>query len=374
MPSPHLLAAISSHGYGHATQTAPVLNALRRRIPDLRLTVATGVPRALLDERIEGPFDLIPRRSDFGMAMASAIEVDLEASAREYEALHISWPMAVQAEADWLGSVGPDLLLSNIAYLPLAAAERAGVPAVALSSLHWAAIHGHYLLDSPGGKKTQKQVERAYGSARAFIQVSPGLPAAFGNRSETVGPIARLGQARRAEILERLARPTRTRLVLVSPGGIDFPAALARLPRIEDMVWLYDRAAESDRADLVAPQALGLPFVDILASADAVLTKPGYSTVAEAGCLGLPLLYLARGDWPEERPLIDWLRRHAPVQALAVEDLATGALADKLAALWAMPRPAPALPTGAEEAADILVEYLLGASESSQSPPQPSPF
>ncbi|MDA0702759.1 MAG: hypothetical protein O3A96_05885 [Proteobacteria bacterium] len=363
MSSPHLLVAISSHGFGHATQTAPVLNALRRRLPDLRLTVATGVPRTLLEERIEGDFDLIERRSDFGMAMKSAIEIDLDASARRYEAIHLPWPATVQAEAGWLESLRPDLVLSNIAYLPLAAAQLADIPAIALSSLHWAALHGHYLLDSPGGRQTQKQIERAYASARAFIQVTPGLDAEFGNHTETVGPIARLGSSRRAAILERLGRPDGTRLVLVSPGGIDFPTGVARPPRIDGLVWLYDRADDFDRGDLHSPRTLGLPFTDILASVDAVLTKPGYSTVVEAGCLGLPLLYLPRGDWPEERPLVDWLRRHAPVQTLAIEDFESGALPERLAALWAMPRPEPAIPTGAEEAADIVARHMAGAAD-----------
>lgn len=358
MSPPHLLVAISSHGFGHATQTAPVLNALRRRLPELRLTVATGVPRALLEERIDGAFDLIERRSDFGMAMKSAIEIDLDASARRYEAIHLAWPATVQAEADWLESLRPDLVLSNIAYLPLAAAQLADIPAIALSSLHWAAIHGHYLLDSPGGARTQKQIERAYASAKAFLQVTPCLPAVFGNRSETVGPIARLGRSRRDEILACLGRPEDTRIVLVSSGGMDFPAAVARLPRIDDTVWLYDRAEDYDRRDLHSPRSLGLPFIDILASADAVLTKLGYSTVVEAGCLGLPLLHLPRDDWPEERPLIDWLRRHAPAQPIVMEDLKSGALTESLETLWAMPRPEPATPGGEEEAAEILLRYI----------------
>jgi UDP:flavonoid glycosyltransferase YjiC (YdhE family) len=358
MPSPHLLVAISSHGFGHATQTAPVLNALRRRRPDLRLTVATGVPRALLEERIDGPFELIERRSDFGMAMTSAIEIDIDASARRYEAIHLAWPAAVQAEADWLAAIRPDLLLSNVAYLPLAAAERTGIPAIALSSLHWAAIHRHYLLESPGGVRTQKQIEEAYASARAFVPVTPNLEAAFGNQTAAVGPVARLGRARRSEILARLDRPEDIRMVLVSSGGVAFPSGVARLPRIDGVVWLYDGAEDYDRHDIRSPRSLGLPFIDIQASADALLTKLGYSTVVEAGCLGIPLLHLPRGDWPEERPLTEWLRRHAPVQAVVLEDLRSGAMADRLEVLWAAPRPEPAVPSGAEEAAEILLEYL----------------
>ena len=63
------LAAISSHGYGHAAQTASVVNALRERIPDLRLTLRTTVPHALLAARFEGAFTHVSVASDFGMRM-----------------------------------------------------------------------------------------------------------------------------------------------------------------------------------------------------------------------------------------------------------------------------------------------------------------
>ena len=37
---PHLLVALSSHGFGHLSQAAPVVNQLRTEIPGLRVTVA----------------------------------------------------------------------------------------------------------------------------------------------------------------------------------------------------------------------------------------------------------------------------------------------------------------------------------------------
>jgi hypothetical protein len=44
----HLLATICAHGFGHLGQSVPVLNALRRRLPALRLTVASTLPDAQL--------------------------------------------------------------------------------------------------------------------------------------------------------------------------------------------------------------------------------------------------------------------------------------------------------------------------------------
>jgi hypothetical protein len=42
---PHLLVAASAHGFGHLAQTAEVVNALRRRVPGVRVTVHTALPR-----------------------------------------------------------------------------------------------------------------------------------------------------------------------------------------------------------------------------------------------------------------------------------------------------------------------------------------
>ncbi len=36
---PHLLGAISSHGFGHLSQVAPVVNRLHELIPQLKITV-----------------------------------------------------------------------------------------------------------------------------------------------------------------------------------------------------------------------------------------------------------------------------------------------------------------------------------------------
>ncbi|MEK7206896.1 MAG: hypothetical protein AAB134_03335, partial [Pseudomonadota bacterium] len=68
----HLLVALSAHGFGHAAQTAPVVNALRQRFPDLRLTLRTRLPRAFLASRFDGEFEWVPQESDFGMVMDTA--------------------------------------------------------------------------------------------------------------------------------------------------------------------------------------------------------------------------------------------------------------------------------------------------------------
>ncbi len=129
----HLLATVTAHGLGHLAQTAPVLDALRRRLPTLRLTVASSLPEARLRQRIGGDFHIEPRPLDFGFAMRDAFSVDLPASAAAYRALHADWPVHVAHTRAWLQALRPDLLLCNAAYLPLAAAAELGLPAYGMS-------------------------------------------------------------------------------------------------------------------------------------------------------------------------------------------------------------------------------------------------
>ena len=54
-----------------------------------------------------------------------------------------------------------------------------------------------------------------------------------------------------------------------------------------------------ERADCRAFDGGKLHFVDVQAGVDAVVSKPGYDTMVEALCVGVPLLCLDYDEWPE---------------------------------------------------------------------------
>jgi UDP-N-acetylglucosamine:LPS N-acetylglucosamine transferase len=96
----------------------------------------------------------------------------------------------------------------------------------------------------------------------------------------------------------------------------------------------------------------------VLASVDAVLTKPGYGTFAEAACAGVPVLYVSRGEWPEQPYLVNWLRQHGVCREVANDRLLGGNLSEELQQLWSQPMPEVPSAHGAVEAATILARYL----------------
>lgn len=54
----HLVVSISGHGFGHVAQTAPILNLLHERMPQVRITVRSAVPAEHLHSRIHAPFEI----------------------------------------------------------------------------------------------------------------------------------------------------------------------------------------------------------------------------------------------------------------------------------------------------------------------------
>lgn len=360
----HLLVDVSGHGLGHLAQAGPVIDALAARRPDLRLTVRSAIPRGRLARRIGVPFAHVDAPSDFGFVMHNAVDIDLDASGARYRELHADWPGRVAGEAAWLRDQGVDAVLANVAYLPLAGAAAAGIPAFALSSLNWADLFAHYFRDAGWAAPIHAEMRAAYAGARAFLHLAPGLPMADLANGIAIGPVARVGRRDREPLARVLGLDPTARWLLLAMGGMPFPLPVADWPLRPDWTWLLPDVAGDvpARPDVRVVDSAAVDFSDLLASADAVVTKPGYGTFVEAACAGVPILYVERDDWPETPHFAAWLGRHARAAAVSREQIRSGALVEALEGLWR--RPAPPLPraSGVEEAACWLAGHLPAAA------------
>lgn len=354
----HLLVDISAHGLGHLAQTAPVLDALHDLLPDLRLTVRSAIPQARLARRIAVDFTLVPEARDFGFVMKNAMDIDLAASAQRYREFHADWRQRVAAEADWLRRQDIDALLSNVAYLPLAAAADAGLPAAGLCSLNWADLFAHYFGDEPWAAEIHAQILAAYNSATGFLRITPGLPMIGIERRQEIAPIVRIGRRNRSRVAQIMDLDESERWLLLAMGGMDFRLPVENWPQVPGLNWLVPREWQVSRPDTRGYDVPGLKFTDLLASVDAVITKPGYGTFVEAACSGIPILYVERHDWPETGCFAAWLAAHARAEALSRDQLMKGNLIDALSRLWRTPAPAVPQAGGAEEAARWLIAAL----------------
>jgi hypothetical protein len=347
----HLFVDISSHGFGHLAITGPVLNALAEIVPDLQLTIRTRLPTGKLQQRIHLPFKQITGSSDFGFEMIDATHINYQASSQAYREAHINWDDRVKQEATFLEQLQPDMVLSNVSYLPLAGAKLAGIPAISICSLNWADLFLHFFGHHVWANEIHQQMLDAYRSAQTFIRITPGMPMPQLSQTATVGPIAKLGKKHDIGLGADKA-------ILVALGGVSHHLPIDCWPRLPGIRWLVARDWQITHPDAINFESFGLNFTDLLCSVDAIVTKPGYGTFTEAACNGTPVIYQRRNNWPEQDCLIKWLHQHVAALEIPEQSLLEGELGSSLERLWQQAKPPAPVPSGAESAAKIIKKLL----------------
>jgi hypothetical protein len=360
---PHLFIAVTAHGYGHVAQVAPIAHALRRRLPALRVTLQGTVSRAFVHARMPAGCRYIEQAADVALPMDGPLHAHWGEGLEVYTAFDAGHAHHLARQRALLEQDPPNLVLADIPWLPLAAARELGIPAVGLCSLTWYDI----LAQSPVGPRMPvplvDHMRSAYAGADLFIRPAPSMPMDWLPNGRDIGPIATRHRRDSDAVRERLGIPPQARLVLMQFGGAGRLPLGDGEPLPDDVHILTPdpaAAAGRERFSVVGGGGQGLDVLDVLASCDALITKPGYGAFAEAACNGIPVLYVPRGDWPEEPCLVDWLAERVPTRAVNVDDFAAGRIADPLLELLDTGPVTPVPATGVAEAAELLMGLLRG--------------
>ena len=94
----------------------------------------------------------------------------------------------------------------------------------------------------------------------------------------------------------------------------------------------------------------------LVAASDVVVSKLGYSTVAEAYCCASALAYVERARFPESPVLARWVEANLVSARIEENDLASGAWLKAVDKLLEVPRRRPEVRNGARRAAEIILE------------------
>lgn len=353
MSDKHLVVVISGHGYGHAAMTAPLINALQAKHPQLKVTIRTGVPQHFIKNKYSPKVHYLREELDFGMQMDSAFSVDQVASLQRYQQAHRDWPQAIEKEMARLQALKADLLISNIAYLPIIAAHRLGIPCIAFGCLNWADIFEHYYSDTPEAQSIYQEMSEAYQACDLLICPQPTMPMPkFTNQQ--VASCAIPGAARGEEIRQRFGLAPDVKLVLASMGGIPTEWHPERWPELPKVHYLIPDSPALARADISCIDTGEIQMSDIIASVDLMLTKPGYGAFSEAAVNAVPVLYVNRGDWPEHPYLCDWLTQHIPCIEISQTQFYSGEFGGQILDLLNQPRTSTLPENGLTECTQLI--------------------
>ncbi|MGH7259460.1 MAG: hypothetical protein ACREI9_02110 [Nitrospiraceae bacterium] len=356
--------AISGHGFGHAAQVVPVLNELGRLKPDLRAILRTQVPPWFFQDRLTQSWTHSPAQQDIGCIQHSPLQIDVAATWDAHARFHRGWKRKVQEEVRSIQAAQPSLVLSDISHLAIEAGARAGIPTIGLCNLSWDQILEP--LAQPGRtdqRETVAHIQRAYAHADLMLRPAPGLALPAFSKIVDIGPIASPLAPDPAALRYAISAVPTDRIVVVGFGGIALDALpFERLEQLAGYQFIVSGTVPDWCRRSVSASALAMPFGALLASADLIVTKPGYSTVVEAVALGKPVVYVRRYNFADEQSLVDYLHRYGRAVELSTQDFSAGRWDAAFDTAWsASPQQEHAPPaTGAIEAAHLLSQHLDG--------------
>jgi len=343
-----IVAYVSGHGYGHATRVGEVLRAVRAMEPGQRLCVVTSGPEALYRAAVPGAFEFRALACDVGIVQKDALVMDEGATVEAWRRFVAGDEERVASEARWLREKGARVVLGDIPPVAFAAAARAGVPSVGLSNFSWDWIYRYMATRHPGLAEAAEWAATAYGECGLLLQLPfAGDLSAFPRR-EGIPLVARKPTMERAEARKRLGLG-QARLAVVSFGGVGLPGldrdAFRQVKGWDFLVTGIDRVGKSTE----------MRYIDLIAAADVVITKPGYGIVSDAIAARTRMVYTERGDFPEYPILVEQMQRWLPARHVSNEDLLSGRVGAVLDEVMSVPFPPPPDMGGAERAARRLL-------------------
>jgi hypothetical protein len=317
------------------------------------------VPASFFRERLVIPWSLQSVQQDVGCVQRGPLEIDVAATWEGYRAFHATWETRLAAEMTAMAAAAPRMILADPPYLAISAGKRARIPTVLLSNLTWSEILmclDHSVSEQEG---LVASIRRAYEEADMALRITPGLAMPNIRKVLDIGPIAEPAEPQRQQLRAALGIPASEHVVLVGFGGIPLEnLPWQKMDHMSGYHFLVDAAPPRAFSRVHPLSAIHTPFKTALASADVIMTKPGYGTIVEAVALGVPVAYVRRYNFADEAPLVDFLHRHGSGQELTRDDFFSG---NWRPALEALVSTAPAVTppmTGPAEAAKYLLQYF----------------
>jgi hypothetical protein len=344
---------VSGHGFGHASRSIELINALLHQQPGLRVVVRSQVAPWLFARTAHPTVELSPVETDTGVVQIDSLRLDAAATIARATEFMRTFDARVATEVDFLSSVDAQLVIADLPPLGIAAGHAAGLPAIAFGNFTWDWIYDNY----EGAHDLARQIGGIYSRTTLALR----LPMWGGFETMTVVRdmplVARHSRHDRAETRHALGIPADERIVLVSFGGYGVEgAAKPRIPGYQ-VLWPGD-------IDEGAMYDAGYRYEDLVNAVDVVITKPGYGIISECIANDTAMLYTSRGDFREYPVLVQEMPKYLRCAFVAHDDLFSGNWAPHLEQLLAQPAPQEKPPTnGAQLAAEIVSQEIRRNSD-----------
>ncbi|PKA65818.1 L-arabinokinase [Apostasia shenzhenica] len=317
---------ITGHGFGHATRVVDIVWHLIAAGHEVH--VVTAAPEFVFTREIQSP-NLHIRKVllDCGAVQADALTVDRLASLEKYhETVVVPRDSILATEVEWLNSIKPDLVISDVVPIACRAAADAGFRSVCVTNFSWDFIYAEYVMAAGSHhRSTVWQIAEDYSHCEFLLRLPGFCPMpAFRDVIDVPLVVRRLHKSR-PEVRKELGVRDGVKLVIFNFGGQ--PAGWTLKQEWLPAGWLCLVCGAADK-QVLPPNFMKLAkdayTPDVIAASDCMLGKIGYGTVSEALAYRLPFVFVRRDYFNEEPFLRNMLEHYQGGVEMIRRDLLTG--------------------------------------------------
>ena len=213
---------VSGHGFGHASRTIEVINAVLARRPETRIGVRTSASRWLFELTVKGKIAFSTLECDTGVVQIDALSLDEADTIRRAAAFHSDLVTRAASETRVLREIGAGLIVGDIPPLAFAVSAAAGIHSIAIGNFTWDWIYADY----PRVRLAPSllpAIRGAYGRGSMALRLPMSAGFEIFSNIKDIPFIARHATRTRQEVCKLLRLPADKPIVLMSFGGYGLP-------------------------------------------------------------------------------------------------------------------------------------------------------
>jgi hypothetical protein len=299
---------VSNHGYGHATRMAALAEEFIKF--GVFIQIRSARPDFLFSDLNTDYYRKEDVACDVGVKHGKDLIPDLETTKSALINMMGDRLNIIEREVEFLRKEKIDLIIADIPWLVVEAGTYAKVPVVAISNFDWLFVYADLF----------KQDSRMRPLLNTIFGLYQRVDHAF---RLPLSSASSMGAFRKCEKVGLLVNRNESSYNIRKEHGLDdkAPILLCTFGGEGSMSLDYDQLCKSFPGYVVSAQkgisahnhieiSSNFSFSGLMQNADLILTKPGYSTFAEALNNGAGIIYYPRKAYPEEDVLIKGISKY----------------------------------------------------------------
>lgn len=316
----HIRFYISDYGFGHASRQIALMRALSAKS---NITISVRCKTAAGFIRDSCTFvQITEKQNDVGTVMyANTAEVDKEKTRKQFDSWINAWDEWIADETAFCRENKVDLIISDITPQAFLVSHALHIPSVAISNFTWELIFKNLFPESPHIDK----LHEAYNSADLCCLL-PLCETDVPFREVIETPLLSREITVDKDSLRKRMGISDTDVLVYVGSGLSFNAVPECIPKLLENGF---SVLISGSSKLCHPHLYQIPPEDTetqnyMAMCDLIITKPGYSTVAEALSAQVPMIIFRRGGFAEDEFIINPLLENRVAVCLTWDEIANG--------------------------------------------------